>query len=306
MGDGDEESMKEKKTIRCPNCHQKVDSGQKYCGYCGASLKKPRMSTKKWIVGILLSVIVLAGIEIYFIVGKSYLFTENELTVSELFHNKRNTAPEAGQKESSVAEVTQETEEFSTASVWEGMPESRETLAETQRSSAELYLDLEQKSFGYYAKKKKTDTDQKSEPKVSQQDKIQHIRDVYYDTQKKLKDYQKDKTQAGLEVYCDGSTLKKIVSKNGACSSSNYSLPKGYSAEFFYEDNALLFAFVYDGKKEYRFYLDPDNETRCIRYIGPDGKTRDFTDPVDPVEKLGKMGQFCEVGYKEPYWLGKK
>ena len=57
-------------------------------------------------------------------------------------------------------------------------------------------------------------------------------------------------------------------------------MPQDYSAEFYYENNTLLFAFVYKGQEEYRFYMSPNDETKCIRYIGPDGNTQDFEAPV--------------------------
>ena len=58
-------------------------------------------------------------------------------------------------------------------------------------------------------------------------------------------------------------------------------MPQDYSAEFYYENNTLLFAFVYKGQEEYRFYMSPNDETKCIRYIGSDGNTQDFTQDVN-------------------------
>lgn len=135
---------------------------------------------------------------------------------------------------------------------------------------------------------------------------IQHIRDVYYDTQGKLNNYNKDESTSGLAIYTENGNLKKIVSQNGACSGKLSDLPQDYSAEFYYENNTLLFAFVYKGQEEYRFYMSPNDETKCIRYIGSDGNTQDFETPVSSVGLGQGVGNLCEAGYMEPYWLGKK
>lgn len=135
---------------------------------------------------------------------------------------------------------------------------------------------------------------------------IQHIRDVYYDTQGKLNNYNKDESTSGLAIYTENGNLKKIVSQNGACSGNLSDLPQDYSAEFYYENNTLLFAFVYKGQEEYRFYMSPNDETKCIRYIGPDGAVQDFETPVASTGLGNGIGEFCEAGYMEPYWLGKK
>ena len=140
----------------------------------------------------------------------------------------------------------------------------------------------------------------------SLEEKIQHIRDVYYSTQENLELFRADRSQEGLEIYYDEDSLKKIVSINGTCNNSDYLLPEGYSAEFYYENNTLVFVFVYQGSEEYRYYIDSEDENKCIRYIGPDGIVQDFEEPVFFVEYFGEMGKFCEAGSSEPYWLGLK
>lgn len=140
----------------------------------------------------------------------------------------------------------------------------------------------------------------------TQEEMIQHIRDVYYDTQGKLNNYNKDESTSGLAIYTENGNLKKIVSQNGACSGNLSDLPQDYSAEFYYENNTLLFAFVYKGQEEYRFYMSPNDETKCIRYIGSDGNTQDFEAPVSSAGLGQGVGNLCEAGYMEPYWLGKK
>ena len=93
---------------------------------------------------------------------------------------------------------------------------------------------------------------------------IQHIRDVYYDTQGKLNNYNKDESTSGLAIYTENGNLKKIVSQNGACSGNLSDLPQDYSAEFYYENNTLLFAFVYKGQEEYRFQMTKQNVSAIL------------------------------------------
>ena len=52
--------------------------------------------------------------------------------------------------------------------------------------------------------------------------------------------------------------------------------------------------------------MSPNDETKCIRYIGSDGNTQDFETPVSSVGLGQGVGNLCEAGYMEPYWLGKK
>ena len=49
-----------------------------------------------------------------------------------------------------------------------------------------------------------------------------------------------------------------------------------------------------------------NDETKCIRYIGSDGNTQDFEAPVSSAGLGQGVGNLCEAGYMEPYWLGKK
>ena len=146
----------------------------------------------------------------------------------------------------------------------------------------------------------------KTKMNMTQEEKIQQIRNVYYDTQGKLSQYTVDTSYEGVQLYYEGDNLKKIVSVNGSTTNDDYVLPSGYSAEFYYDDNTLVFAFVYKGTEEYRFYIDPEDEEKCIRYIGNDGVVQDFEESVDSREQFGEMGRFCEAGYDEPYWLNLK
>ena len=42
-----------------------------------------------------------------------------------------------------------------------------------------------------------------------------------------------------------------------------------------------------------------------LTYIGPDGNVQDFETPVASTGLGNGIGEFCEAGYMEPYWLEK-
>ena len=42
-----------------------------------------------------------------------------------------------------------------------------------------------------------------------------------------------------------------------------------------------------------------------MTYIGPDGNVQDFETPVASTGLGNGIGEFCEAGYMEPYWLEK-
>ena len=78
-----------------------------------------------------------------------------------------------------------------------------------------------------------------------------------------------------------------------------------------YEDNQKFCKIcgvpLVEAKKEQGFiYMSPNDETKCIRYIGPEGAVQDFEIPVVSTGLGNGIGEFCEAGYMEPYWLGKK
>ena len=130
----------------------------------------------------------------------------------------------------------------------------------------------------------------------------------YYDTQGKLNNYNKDESTSGLAIYTENWKSKKDCLSKWSLFLENFIgfCLRIIQQNFYYENNTLLFAFVYKGQEEYRFYMSPNDETKCIRYIGSDGNTQDFETPVSSVGLGQGVGNLCEAGYMEPYWLGKK
>lgn len=130
---------------------------------------------------------------------------------------------------------------------------------------------------------------------TSQNDKIQHIRDVYYGTQAKLHSYNKS-IQRGKTVYSEGALIKKIVVPAGVFSESEVTGGNTYTAEYYYEANELLFAFVYGNGEEYRYYMEPGNPDICVRYIGNDGVVKDFINGTSDANQFQPTGNFWRKG----------
>ena len=130
---------------------------------------------------------------------------------------------------------------------------------------------------------------------TSQNAKIQHIRDVYYGTQEKLDSYNKS-VQRGKTMYSEGALIKKIIVPAGVFPESEVPGGNIYTAEYYYEDNELLFAFVYGNGEEYRYYMEPGNPDICIRYIGNDGVIKDFINGTSDANQFQPTGSFWKNG----------
>ena len=297
--------------MKCPHCKAKIEKHSKFCEKCGKPVKIKRRK-KMLICGFIMVTIVCLLLGMYLtynqcyknvpsLAGKKSELESNqniETFLNEyLEQEEKNIFNTAESVTTSATEVPIPTSaEASTLSTTETpIPTSAETPTPSPTETPTpmpTEMPISESKEAMYAN--------------SLEEKIQHIRDVYYSTQEKLELFRVDRSQEGLEIYYDEDSLKKIVSINGTCNNSDYLLPEEYSAEFYYENNTLVFVFVYQGSEEYRYYIDSEDENKCIRYIGPDGIIQDFEEPVFFVEYFGEMGKFCEAGCAEPYWLGIK
>lgn len=285
----------------CPKCKKQYDENQKFCKICGTALveEKKKKRIGLYILIAILAIVACAGAVVTGMViqNKKQEAQRQEELVSKTEESKDEKKKEEEEEQKELWKKYEEQEAKEAEEAKKEAEEVSQNNAETSTSSNQA-----------------TDTTTKPNQTTStwdaqgqtQEEMIQHIRDVYYDTQGKLNNYNKDESTSGLAIYTENGNLKKIVSQNGACSGNLSDLPQDYSAEFYYENNTLLFAFVYKGQEEYRFYMSPNDETKCIRYIGSDGNTQDFEAPVSSAGLGQGVGNLCEAGYMEPYWLGKK
>ncbi len=130
-------------------------------------------------------------------------------------------------------------------------------------------------------------------------EKIQHIRAAYYDTQEHLSEYAREDGDGGLVYYFDGDELKKIVAPAGTYAGERDGA-EDYAAEYYYENGGqLIFAFVFQKSEEYRFYIW---EGECIRWIDDAGNVTDWQDGVNIGTDFGTNSDFCQFGYMEPHW----
>lgn len=107
---------------------------------------------------------------------------------------------------------------------------------------------------------------------------VKHSRNVYYDTNKKLKSYYQNRVEGEYMDFYD--TKSKVLRKAITYPTSTADgYIKKYTAEYYYDsDQKLVFAFAYrkvKGKvKEYRAYYGQDG--RLYRYINANGKITDY------------------------------
>ena len=321
----------------CPKCKKQYDDHQKFCKICGVPLveaKKKKGIGIYLLIGVAVVAVCSGAVAGVMIIKNKKQETRLEAMADEVQEENTdkdsNTEEKTSAKDDTKDDEAKATDDIVTDEGQEKTEEEKKKEEEKQKEEEEQ-KELWKKYEEQEAKESETNTtntskdgssntgqDAGSETQTNQttstwdatgqtQDEmIQHIRNVYYDTQAKLNHYSTDGSQSSLTIYTENNNLKKIVSQNGVCSGDISGLPQDYSAEFYYENNTLLFAFVYKGQEEYRFYMSPNDETKCIRYIGPDGAVQDFETPVAFTSLGNGIGEFCEAGYMEPYWLEKK
>lgn len=316
----------------CPKCKKQYEDNQKFCKICGV----PLVETKKkkgigiyLLIGVAVVAVCAGAVAGVMIIKNKKQEARLEAMADEV--QEENTDKDSNTEEKTSAKDDTKDDEAKATDEEQEKTEEEKKKEEEKQKEEEEQKELWKKYEEQEAKESETNTtntskdgssntgqDAGSETQTNQttstwdatgqtQDEmIQHIRNVYYDTQAKLNHYSTDGSQSSLTIYTENNNLKKIVSQNGVCSGDISGLPQDYSAEFYYENNTLLFVFVYKGQEEYRFYMSPNDETKCIRYIGPDGAVQDFETPVASIGLGNGIGEFCKAGYMEPYWLGKK
>lgn len=136
---------------------------------------------------------------------------------------------------------------------------------------------------------------------LSFDEKIQHIKTVYYDTQEHLSEYDRFDGEGGMIYYFDGEELKKIVAPAGLYAGERDGAER-YAAEYYYENGGqLVFAFVFHKTEENRYYICDGN---CIRWIDDAGNITDWPDGISVFDDFSDTSFFCQFGYMEPHWAG--
>lgn len=285
---------------KCPYCGEYIEKSSKFCEICGREVRK-KSKKKMWIGGVICFVIAGTGIGIFWKQQQPEAITLGEKEIKKQQENGEYITKIINDyldEKEADAIVSKKKNTKNTSS------EDTESKGETEEKKEVKQTSENEEITGKSNLKVEENAESiNNTTNMTQEEKIQQIRNVYYDIQGKLSQYAEYTGYEGLQVYYEGSNVKKIVSENGTTTNPEYVLPSGYSAEFFYDNNTLVFVFVYKGTEEYRFYIDPDDEEKCIRYIGTDGVIQDFEESVNPVEQFGNMGRFCEAGYEEPYWM---
>lgn len=129
---------------------------------------------------------------------------------------------------------------------------------------------------------------------LPQEEKIESIRTVYYDIQDNLEKMEK-KENGGITCYADETGIRKISAPKASYHDNTHPVIESYNAEYYYEDNKLIFVFVFRGEEEYRFYIEGDY---CIRYIDEDGNIQNYEEKMRG-EDISDIGYFCSLGVME-------
>lgn len=143
------------------------------------------------------------------------------------------------------------------------------------------------------------------------EDKINHIRTVYYGIQNDLSNFSKiENRESGLTYYLDeNDDIVKIIVPAGTYDSDLYKGADIYSAEYYYENNKIQFVFVFSGNIEYRYYMSVENQgespaVTCIRWIDSDGTIYDYPEEYFASSEFSDTSYFCTKGYLEPHLAG--
>ena len=130
-----------------------------------------------------------------------------------------------------------------------------------------LFRSIEQKNVETEKDDLTVSTELSAEQNAEHEEKIQHIRSVFYEINAKT-DYHIIAKETSRE-YVDKGVLVKAVFANDA---NNLTIPV---VECYYEKNHLIFAYGVDGTNEYRYYFE---NGKLIREIGADNIIIDYPD----------------------------
>ena len=136
----------------------------------------------------------------------------------------------------------------------------------------------------------------------SHTEKIREIKAICDDIEENLDKMTKYDEEDGMTSYVDDAKrIRKIIAPAGSYNNLNDSTVNQYKAEYWYEDNNLIFVFVSsDEDQYYRFYMDG---YKCFRYIDSEGRVHDYENGEDGSE-ISEVGRFCSLGMMELHWRG--
>ncbi|MCD8021076.1 MAG: protein kinase [Clostridiales bacterium] len=143
-----------------------------------------------------------------------------------------------------------------------------------------------------------------TESTLTLEEKIEEIRAVYYTIDGEVDEYPTSTEDNGIKCYSKNGVIRKKVVPAGTYDSSVYSGAGRYTAEYYYDEDAVLrFIFVYYGsEEEYRYYIIYENdEYLCIRYIvDEDGErqTHDYEDGISIYSGFAPTSWYCELASK--------
>lgn len=254
----------------CENCGSDIPKYAKYCEQCGIPVKPtlqmdtPERKTKSstiWMIGGIAAGISFAAIIVVF------------LFASGIIGGKDNVTPTKTDKkeDTGIAQVSQQPT-VTPSTVVTTTPAPKPTVKKNPVKNWDADIS------SHMPEKDNAKTGEAAADKLTVGSVVQHARDIYYGTNKKLKSYSVSKADKEYIDYYDNKNniLRKAITYP---TSKSDGYIKGYTAEYYYDDEQkLVFAFAYKkikGKaREYRAYYGTDG--KLYRYIDASGRISDY------------------------------
>lgn len=262
----------------CSKCRAELKDGSKFCSKCGSSISSPAASVNRQeetgqtssppekrgelivVLTVLLALLLAAGTGAFIYFGSRNDDAELALVRSQF----------SGEKESGEELSSAMTAEVPTALQTAAMPTESPTIPQT------AVMPTESPTIPQTAAMPTAAPAAAASGGGAHNDRIEHIRDVYYRTVENQSGYR----QEGGKYYNGNGLLVKAVVSNGnavidsAMRSNGYTT---YSLEYYYDDTSYaesnpIFIFAVIDGKEYRYYFNNGN---FIRRVGPEGSIND-------------------------------
>lgn len=130
---------------------------------------------------------------------------------------------------------------------------------------------------------------------------VENIRGKYTNIRNTISSLNKVKSSSHITDYysMDMSELVMAVVTQGTYLVDGYN--DTYKAEYYYDNNSLIFVYVYDDVEEHRFYI---KDNKCIRYIDEEGKISDYANgkSTSEIEDITYVGYYVGMGISELHW----
>lgn len=142
---------------------------------------------------------------------------------------------------------------------------------------------------------------EKTTSTTSVESRVAEIKKIYNNIQNSLSSCEVEDGGDGTTRYVKNGKIIKIVTSPETYRSLDFETV--YTAEYYYEDDTVVFVYVHYEDEAYRFYISEDEYTECVRYIDTDGRVEDYPEGVS-AEEVSWLGRYCTLAMQELHWAG--